>query len=629
MKNRIKSIQLNNFKFFQAEKPIEFNGSNLLLYGENGSGKSSIYWAFYTLFEASLKTKDDDIRKYFCKKIKIEDNLINIHCKEVSTDSDDYNSFIELKTTDTIERVYKVSKTDVAINTDINAKTTNFASDFINYRMLLNISGFRHSDRINLFWVFVEDIFKYVQFAKVKITRKGVLKDHTNAFDIWKEIEEGHEMVDSTKSKVARKIRAYKNSKEWIEFETLVKTFNDSLKKLIEYINIQAPIHFKQLGYTFPFYLELETEASYNKGETNYEHIPFVLRVNIPEYETEVNALHKPHSFLNEAKLSALAISIRLAILTEKKQEDCLKFIILDDLLISLDMRNREKVLDLLLSPAFVDNYQLIILTHDKMFYKLAKTKISQLGQINWMQLEMFEDLINGQKRPHIKSKTSYIEIARNQYYIYKDYEAAGNYLRKQAEEFCNDFLPNKLHFERKTFAELNLSGKLTASIEFAKENKIDKGLLEKLDNHRKYIFNALSHDSYDVPLFKNELEICFNTFSELNKILYTTVFLPESKLYFELSDGTDTWRYDIELYDEFKLIKEDTKPSILSIGMINYFVYKTTEKKRKNPEHKRQSLKAMYDYAYSKSDKTKSADFWDEIIITETGLPIKSIRKY
>ena len=62
MKNRIKSIQINNFKFFQAEKPIEFNGSNLLLYGENGSGKSSIYWAFYTLFEASLKTKDDDIR---------------------------------------------------------------------------------------------------------------------------------------------------------------------------------------------------------------------------------------------------------------------------------------------------------------------------------------------------------------------------------------------------------------------------------------------------------------------------------------------------------------------------------------------------------------------------------------
>ena len=62
--NRIKSIQLHNFKFFQEEKPIELNENNLLLYGENGSGKSSIYWALYTLFEASLKTKDDDIKKY-------------------------------------------------------------------------------------------------------------------------------------------------------------------------------------------------------------------------------------------------------------------------------------------------------------------------------------------------------------------------------------------------------------------------------------------------------------------------------------------------------------------------------------------------------------------------------------
>jgi wobble nucleotide-excising tRNase len=107
--------------------------------------------------------------------------------------------------------------------------------------------------------------------------------------------------------------------------------------------------------------------------------VPFVLRINIPEYENEKDALHKPHSFLNEAKLSALAISIRLAILTEKRQADCLKFIILDDLLISLDMRNREKVLELLLSKDFIDNYQIIILTHDRMFYQMAKHKIDIL----------------------------------------------------------------------------------------------------------------------------------------------------------------------------------------------------------------------------------------------------------
>jgi len=137
MKNRIKSIQLSNFKFFQEEPPIVLDGNNLLLYGENGSGKSSIYWAFYTLFESSLKSDDDEIRKYFCKTIKLKDNLVNIHTMEVPPGSDNYNSFIELITSDEPEKKYRVSKTDVEINKSAEAKTINYASDFINYRMLL------------------------------------------------------------------------------------------------------------------------------------------------------------------------------------------------------------------------------------------------------------------------------------------------------------------------------------------------------------------------------------------------------------------------------------------------------------------------------------------------------------
>ncbi len=45
---RIKSIKINNFKFFTEQPYIEINGKNILLYGENGSGKSSVYWALYT-----------------------------------------------------------------------------------------------------------------------------------------------------------------------------------------------------------------------------------------------------------------------------------------------------------------------------------------------------------------------------------------------------------------------------------------------------------------------------------------------------------------------------------------------------------------------------------------------------
>ena len=46
----LQQIRLENFKFFK--KPFDFQtyGKNVLLYGENGSGKSSIYWSFYSNF---------------------------------------------------------------------------------------------------------------------------------------------------------------------------------------------------------------------------------------------------------------------------------------------------------------------------------------------------------------------------------------------------------------------------------------------------------------------------------------------------------------------------------------------------------------------------------------------------
>ena len=45
-------LTLQNFRFFQTENNVfEFDGENVLIYGENGSGKSSIYKAFELLIK--------------------------------------------------------------------------------------------------------------------------------------------------------------------------------------------------------------------------------------------------------------------------------------------------------------------------------------------------------------------------------------------------------------------------------------------------------------------------------------------------------------------------------------------------------------------------------------------------
>jgi hypothetical protein len=61
----------------------------------------------------------------------------------------------------------------------------------------------------------------------------------------------------------------------------------------------------------------------------------------------------KPQSFLNEAKLTQLALSVRFAASLVNLHESDLKLLVLDDLLVSLDMSNRMQVVDILLSETF------------------------------------------------------------------------------------------------------------------------------------------------------------------------------------------------------------------------------------------------------------------------------------
>ena len=42
---RIDRIKISNYRFFHDDFELSFNGGNVLIYGENGSGKSSIYKA--------------------------------------------------------------------------------------------------------------------------------------------------------------------------------------------------------------------------------------------------------------------------------------------------------------------------------------------------------------------------------------------------------------------------------------------------------------------------------------------------------------------------------------------------------------------------------------------------------
>ena len=83
----ISKIEIEGFKAFPKYFSLDFGDKNLLMYGENGSGKSSIYYALHALLQSVYK--DDKGAKYFkvvedsstsTGSIANSENLININC---------------------------------------------------------------------------------------------------------------------------------------------------------------------------------------------------------------------------------------------------------------------------------------------------------------------------------------------------------------------------------------------------------------------------------------------------------------------------------------------------------------------------------------------------------------------
>ena len=78
--------------------------------------------------------------------------------------------------------------------------------------------------------------------------------------------------------------------------------------------------------------------------------------------------------FLNEARLSALALAIYFAgrqVCAATLQADTPRVMVLDDVLIGLDQSNRLPVMDLLADE--FEDWQIVLLTHDRAWFEMAR----------------------------------------------------------------------------------------------------------------------------------------------------------------------------------------------------------------------------------------------------------------
>ena len=79
---KIKNIKLNNFKFFFGEQNLKLDKKHTLIYGENGSGKSSIYWALHCFLHSTLKPNVASVQKYFLPISQSEESIKNRYAQD-------------------------------------------------------------------------------------------------------------------------------------------------------------------------------------------------------------------------------------------------------------------------------------------------------------------------------------------------------------------------------------------------------------------------------------------------------------------------------------------------------------------------------------------------------------------
>ncbi|RLD54271.1 MAG: hypothetical protein DRJ01_18250 [Bacteroidetes bacterium] len=569
---KLYELYINDFKFFseiEANSPLlKIDGNHLLIYGENGSGKSTIYWALYTLLESSLKKSDNEIRKYFKKTG--DDSLVNIH----STGKNNTYIKVILKDDDgNNPKTFRVSRKsrDLSIRGNADVVKSSMATDLINYRVLFQLHNLKHSKDNDLWKWFEEEVLPYVKrgdnpcLNELEKLKKGPEKvKNLDGDDVYPTAE-----LANTDSELRKKDYKY-----YKEYKRKLNSWNNWLKGFLSSITTKANRLIEdEFGYTFEIKLELK-QKQFEVQEDEFTFYKHQILFTLTKYDRIDNPkIKKPHTFLNEAKWSAIGLSLRFAILDYKLYDADLKALVIDDMLLSLDMRNRNIVLNLLLGK-YSDEFQLILMTHDKSFFELAKNKIRFNGKTDiWNFIEMYQDDTGAFSKPYFKPLKNNIQTAED-FLIQHDYAACGIYLRTEIETKLRGLLPEKLKKEEKTTDGVTrlIDKKLNDLIHtfkiFCLEENIDFTPFNDLKTYKDLLLNPLAHNDIDAPFFRDELTSLIKITKDLNKIKRGQIFHRSNKnMNFVLNKPDGTY-YSVRMKsaEQIILLEEEGKTERISI---------------------------------------------------------------
>ncbi len=484
---RIQRLTLTDFRAFPGPAPqsFELGGMNLLVYGENGAGKSSLFHALRDFFALKPSHRLHQFKNVFsgepehaCRvEVQFDDGTpAATWYVQPGSDATDAN----LLARRAIERhPAKATPADLRV---IQAALRRACLD---YRALLD-TNYKHEGAINLFDIAVNHLIHDFPVV-VSGGQSKTVGELWQAVLLAKPARHGPRLLARVNDACNAFNAGFKQA-----LEALHPFIGSLLGELIGAEVSIAPFEFAGVTYNQAHYLrDRDFDGQMLKMDVSFRN----------------HALSQPQHFLNEGRLSALALAIylggRLAC-TPSAPGQALKLLVLDDVLIGLDHSNRLPVLDVL-RTRFPD-WQTVLLTHDLVWFEMARFHLSSTNQWKWLEIHEATDPERGIPYPLVMpanartAAQACLHQARdflNSHHI----PAAANYTRAAFElvlkQFCEHFKVAAAY--KLDQRHLDTNDLLTAVEHWLKQNQAKAclaGVIERVKLFRKVVLNPYSHAS-------------------------------------------------------------------------------------------------------------------------------------
>lgn len=400
-------------------------------------------------------------------------------------------------------------------------------SAFINHSYISRFHAARNSEEINLWNVFYKDILPFH------------LPAGTSEFlaDLYDNIKREYNGGVDIKNKA---------------FQNQITKFNDLLNKYIDRINIRINSIYndnfknegdKDLNIKLTYYSKdhpdnvlKEQYYLFCEKNTNGTNMFYPPKIGIEIKEAGL-LIYKPQSYFNEAKLTAIALAVRFAAMSTTTITPG-SFLALDDMLISLDMSNRMKVIKYLLDVVAF-KYKLYVFTHDRLFYHTLKRIIeTQYKSSEWLFGGIYvDDSITPNEPNYVPDDKTKIEKIEDAYKCH-DYFLCGTLLRQECERCLKELLPDSYRVKEDPRTRIsnskNLDEQIASLEEFCRLENIDYTPFKDLKSYKDLFLNSTAHNDITSPFYRNEVKICKQAITLLAQINRTKTIKCKQDFCFE-----------------------------------------------------------------------------------------------